>query len=298
MEDTRKLELMERHLNNASIYTSNENFEEAFAVYKQAAKDFPEELAAWQGWLECCYQRIECERCLFKKEGAYDVSLMRQLFDRVLALSDETGKQETQAKWDEFWINTADSAWAGQVSLFSTPLSEQVYQAPFETYAAELSLAGEMHPHVAEVIAEGCALAASLHEADVCLWMVEHLTIAPRKRVFCMERGVEAGKPLKSSYFDWFPLRPEFPTRLELVLGRMCLSQLASPDEDQPANGLLVYLNRTMPMDDIKIKEFVLYSRWRWNAMKTCPFCGAKLTGLFTRECEICHRDVKKMKRR
>lgn len=298
MDDTRKLELLERHLNNAAIYTSNENFEEAFAVYEQATKDCPEMLAVWKEWLACCYQRIENECCLFKKEGAYDVSLMQHILEQVMTLSDEEGQKEAKARWNEFWINTADSAWAGAMSLFSTPPADRAYQASFETYTADLALAGRMHPHVAEVIEQGRALAAALHEEQVCIWQVEHLTVAPRERIFQMERGIKANAPLKSTYFDWFPLRPEFGTRLDLVLGRMCLSEIKAAEESQPTVGLLLYLTRAIPMEDVKAKEFVQYSRWRWNAMKTCPHCGAKLTGLFTRECGICHRDVKKMKRR
>ncbi len=125
---------------------------------------------------------------------------------------------------------------------------------------------------------------------------------------------------MKGTCYDWFPLRPEFCTQLEFVLGRMCLSRQTEPgksgnapgSDGQPPlpptdishlpaegasdAGLLVFLTRKLPMEDIKIREFRQYAKWRWNSMKYCPFCSSRLVGLFTRSCPTCHRDVKKLK--
>ena len=291
-------ELLERRLNNAALLTGHGEYEEAFCLYMQIADTWPEEAQCWRSWLDCCYRWISSTRSVFFKEDAYDVRLMREIFERVLSFCDETEAAEQKARWDSFWNDVADAARAGAHSLFHVAPNPYACSLPLELFAQELSLLGELHPRLAEVIAEGLQLADALTKEGVCFWQVEHLTVKIQEGIWNMEQPKPAASHLKGTCFDWFPLRPEFHTKLVFVLGNMCLHRRDDPNGQTETTAILVFLARTIPMEDIKPLEFKRYALWRWNAAKYCPYCGAKLVGLFTRECIGCHGDVKKIKNR
>ncbi len=183
-----RAELLERNLNNALLHAAGGQFEEGFAVYQKLAAEWPDEPRVWQGWLDFCYEWIETERCIFYKEDSYDVRTMQQVYEHVLARADESARAAIVHRWDEFWTNVADSAWAGEQSLFHVAPTEWAVTGTFDAFSRELALVGEVHPRLAEVIAEGCQLAADLTRAGVCFWLVEYLSVRIGERIWQINR--------------------------------------------------------------------------------------------------------------